>query len=562
MEARAEQRVGGDMKNALILVIAILIASPAANAQSDSKRQPTRRASAGSQPASRLGASDNAAKQQAPAARGPAAKPAAKAENCGCDGKPVPDVLATINRANIRLDEVDKELEDEIDQMRKQVIEARRNELGLQVNSRLLEAEARKLGITTEQLLEQEVVRKAREPNEAEVKIFYDDNKERIQTDYETAKPHIARHLLAQRQQAQAGKLADRLRAAADLKFLVTAATAPENEADRDRVFASVNGQPVKSGQIEDSIAPLIFIFQQRVYDMRRSRLESMINSMLIEQEAKSRNLTPAAFLEAETSRRASAVTDQDARRFYEQNRSRITGDYAVLKDQIIDLVRQQERRKTEAELAARLRNAASIKVFLAPPEPPAFAFTNEDQPQKGNAGAPVTIVEFTDFECPTCARTHPVLEELLAEYEGKVKLVVRDFPLDKHKNASKAAEAAESARAQGKYWEYIALMFRNQSALDPSSLKAYADQLKLDRQKFDSELDSGKYFDLVNRDKQAGLMLGINGTPALFVNGRRVESITKEAVRTAIEAALKTPGQSASKSAPDSPVVQQWERR
>jgi protein-disulfide isomerase len=150
----------------------------------------------------------------------------------------------------------------------------------------------------------------------------------------------------------------------------------------------------------------------------------------------------------------------------------------------------------------------------------------------------------------------------LLAEYEGKVKLVVRDFPLEKHKNAIKAAEAAESARAQGKYWEYIALMFRNQSALDPASLKGYADQLKLDRQKFDSDLDSGKYFDLVNRDKQAGLMLGISGTPALFVNGRRVESITKEAVRTAIEAALKTPVESPSKSAPGSPVMQPPERR
>jgi protein-disulfide isomerase len=552
------------MKKALILVIAILIASVAANGQSNSKRRPGQRASAGLQPASRPVANEKPARQEIPTAAARAAtrsSPRAD-EDCGCDGKPVPDVLATVNRATIRLDVVDKELKDEIDQMRKQVIEARRNELGLQVNSRLLEAEARKLGITTERLLELEVVQKAKQPNEAEIKIFYDDNKERIQTDFETAKPHIARHLLAQRQQTQAGKLADRLRAAADLKFLVNAATAPATEADRDRVFATVNGQTVTSGQIEDSIAPLIFIYQQRVYDMRRSRLESMISSMLIEQEAKSRNLKGAAFLEAETSKRATAVTEQDARRFYEKNKSQITGEYASLKDQILDLVRQQERRKGEAELAARLRDAASVNVFLTAPEPPAFAFINDDQPQKGKISAPVTIVEFTDFECPTCARTHPVLEELLAEYEGKVKLVVRDFPLEKHKNAVKAAEAAESARAQGKYWEYIALMFRNQSALDPSSLKAYADQLKLDRQKFDSDLDSGKYFDLVNRDKQAGLMLGISGTPTLFVNGRRVESITKEAVRTAIEAALKSPVAPTPKSAPESPVVQPPEPR
>lgn len=552
------------MKKALILITAGLIASGvasvAADAQSKSKRPAPGRASTGFQQIAPPTANKPGANTEtATSAFASTAKASAKTvENCGCDGEPVPDVLATVNRANIRLDEVDKELKDEIDQMRKQVIEARRNELGLQVNSRLLEAEARRLGITTERLLEQEVVKRAKEPNEAEIRIFYDDNKERIQTDFETAKPHIARHLLAQRQQAQAGRLADRLRAAAVLKILVPAATPPEKEGARERIFAEVNGQPVKSGHIEDSIAPLILIFQQRVYDMRRSRLESMINSKLIDQEAKSRGLTPAAFLETETSKRAKAVTEQDARRFYEQNKTRITGEYEVLKDQILDLVRQQERRKAETELTDRLRSSASVQLFLKPPEPPAFAFTNEDQPHKGDINAPVTIVEFTDFECPTCASTHPVLEELLAEYQGKVKLVVRDFPLERHKYAFKAAEAAESARAQGKYWEYIALMFRNQSALEPADLKSYADELRLDRQKFDSDLDSGRFFDLVNRDKQAGLMLGVSGTPALFVNGRRVASITKEAVRSAIEAALKAATESTAKSSPPSSGMRQ----
>ena len=149
---------------------------------------------------------------------------------------------------------------------------------------------------------------------------------------------------------------------------------------------------------------------------------------------------------------------------------------------------------------------------------------------------------------------TKPVLEELLAEYDGKVKLVVRDFPLETHKNALKAAEGAEAARAQGKYWEFSAVMFNHQTALDAASLKLYADQLGLDRKKFDSELDSGKYFDLVNRDRQDGLWLGVNATPTLFVNGRRLFSIAKEDVKTAIETALRASEDAARKSAPVSP--------
>ncbi|HEU4387571.1 MAG TPA: thioredoxin domain-containing protein [Blastocatellia bacterium] len=460
--------------------------------------------------------------------------------DCGCDGQAPPDVLATVNGLSIRTREVDKELNEEIDSLRNQVIEARRNELTLQINSRLLETEARRLAMTSERLLEQEVVSKAKEPTETEIKIYYDDNKERIQADYAEAKPHIARYLLGQRQQAQAKKLADRLRAAADLKVLVSEPTPPRNEADRDRLFATVNGQPVKSAHIEDAIATLIFSFQQRVYDMRKTRLESMINSKLLDQEARKRRLTSLTLLEMETSKLANALTEQDAKKFYEENRSRITGDYAALKDQLLTFIREQERRKAEAELADRLRKAAEVKVFLEPPEPPAFALSNENQPRKGNADAPVTIVEFTDFECGTCARTQPALEDLLVEYQGKVNLVVRDFPLENHKNAGKAAEAAEAARAQGKYWEYAALLFNNQTALDVPSLKSYAEQLGLDRARFDSELDSGKYFDPVSRDRQVGLLLGVDATPTLFVNGRRVRSIAKEDLKDAIATALR----------------------
>ena len=120
------------------------------------------------------------------------------------------------------------------------------------------------------------------------------------------------------------------------------------------------------------------------------------------------------------------------------------------------------------------------------------------------------------------------------------MRLVVRDFPLDQHKNALKAAEAAEAAREQGKYWEYTALLFQNQKALGVDMLKEYATRIGLDRKRFDEALDSGKFSDRVQSDMVEGSRLGVNSTPTVFVNGRLVKDKTRENLKAAIEAAFK----------------------
>jgi len=117
---------------------------------------------------------------------------------------------------------------------------------------------------------------------------------------------------------------------------------------------------------------------------------------------------------------------------------------------------------------------------------------------------------------------------------------VVRDFPLSQHANARKAAEAAEAAREQGKYWEYAAVLFRNQSALGLDKLRQYASELGLDRARFDASLDSGKFAEKVQRDVMDGHKLGINGTPTIYINGKRVSDNSYESVKSVIEATLK----------------------
>ncbi len=160
-------------------------------------------------------------------------------------------------------------------------------------------------------------------------------------------------------------------------------------------------------------------------------------------------------------------------------------------------------------------------------PQPSRIQVSLDDDPIKGSNNAPVTIVEFSDFQCPFCARfyfqTLPLIEEKYIK-TGKVRFVYRDFPLSTiHPHAQKAAEAAECADEQGKFWEYHNKLFENQNALDVSSLKQYAKDLGLDMVKFNNCLDSGIMASEVQKDFSDGTSYGVSGTPTFFINGIQI---------------------------------------
>jgi protein-disulfide isomerase len=148
-----------------------------------------------------------------------------------------------------------------------------------------------------------------------------------------------------------------------------------------------------------------------------------------------------------------------------------------------------------------------------------------DDDTIKGDSNAPVTIVEFSDFQCPFCARFYTgAYQQIKQQYidTGKVKFVYRDFPLGNHEYAQKAAEAAECADDQGKYYEMHDKLFET-GLLDVANLKLHASNLGLDTAKFDECLDSGKYYNEVQKDFKDGQAAGVDGTPQFFINGIRV---------------------------------------
>ena len=476
--------------------------------------------------------------QTSPTAPPQAITPPPRVDDCACESQSLAETLAVVNGVKISTNDIRKATVDSVSQLQQQVIDARKRELDLMINSKLLTLEAKKRGVTTTKLLEQEVVAKVKRPSQTEAQVFYDQNKARIRGEFKDVVDDIIGYMFEQAQQQEAKKFADTLRAANEVKVLVTEVTPSRTAADRARVVATIHSEKITAGEVEDSLLPLIFDVQQQVYNLRKDELELSINDTLLAQEAQKRQITTNALLDAEV--KTKPVTDEQAQAFYEQNKDRVSGDFTQTKDAIRQYLEQIQVRQGERAFVEKLRAAATIQSFLVAPESPVFSISTTDQPSLGKVDAPVTIVAFTDYQCPSCAAMHPELERLVKEYGDKIRLVTRDFPLSQHTEAFKAAEAAEAARDQGKYWEYIQILLHNQSALTIDKLKGYASELALDRTKFDSALDSGKFAESVQRDIEDGMKLGINGTPAIFINGRRVSVKGYDELKSIVDAAFR----------------------
>ncbi|MBP1740978.1 MAG: oxidoreductase [Deltaproteobacteria bacterium] len=163
--------------------------------------------------------------------------------------------------------------------------------------------------------------------------------------------------------------------------------------------------------------------------------------------------------------------------------------------------------------------------------------------PFKGAADAPVTIVIFTDFQCPYCARIAPVLDQVFEKNRGKVKLVFKNFPLNSHQFARRAAAAALAAGKQGKFWEMHDRLFQNYNRLNEQVLQEQAQQLGLDMLKFEKDMNDPQITQVINQDLQDGAKAGVRGTPTIYVNGALLKNSNPEGFQAAIDKELEKKG-------------------
>jgi len=262
----------------------------------------------------------------------------------------------------------------------------------------------------------------------------------------------------------------------------------------------------------------------QMIYDGRRAALESIIADALLAEAAKSSGMSAEGYLEAEIAKRVKPVTDQEVTTFFQANQNQMQGrPLEVMAPAITRFLNDQRHSEARDAIVNDLKKKGpAIRVSLEVPR--ANIAIGASNPSVGNASAPVTIVEFSDYQCPYCGRVEPTIKRLRATYGDKLRFVWKDFPLTQiHPQAFKAGEAAHCAGDQGKYWELHDVLFNNQQALMPGDLKKHAADLGLNAEQFNQCLDSSKYGERVRDGVSEGGELGVNSTPTIFINGRRL---------------------------------------
>lgn len=290
---------------------------------------------------------------------------------------------------------------------------------------------------------------------------------------------------------------------------------AQQNNQDNNSVVAKVGGTDVTSADFEKKEAGDLLQARYTMYQSERKVLDQFIDNQLLEAQAKKEGLTVDQLLEKEAYKGIKDPTDDQLEVFYE-GLDKESQPFSAVKDQIRDHIRELRRSKSRSAYMESLRAKANIKIMLAPPAADVDA---QSANVRGSKDAPVTLVEFADYQCPYCAKVNPVLLAIEKEYGNRLAVVFKDFPLPMHKDAEKASEAARCAGEQGKFWEYHDLLFTSRQT-DLPGLKKQAGDLKLDQAKFDTCLDSGSQVAAVKKDQEEGTRLGITATPSFFING------------------------------------------
>ena len=448
-----------------------------------------------------------------------------------------PANLVTVNGHTFTTSDLQPAVRQELDKLEDRIDGARTSTLDLQINTVLLAIEARRRGIDTHKLYETEVSNRI-SVTPAQIKKFIDDNRDQFEgRDPATANEQVAAYLRAEAESKLADDLVNRLRKTNPVTLGVDVNSPALNP---NSIVATIAGQPIKADSIIERLKPILFRLRLEAYELAKRQTDQLVNDNLLLEEARRRQVGPEEIIRAEVSDKVRPPTEAELSKFYNENKARISGDLNSVRNQLASYLEEQSRQRLEQELSARLRQNAEIRWHLSEPVQPVQNVSVDDDPARGPANAPITIVEFTDFECPSCAAMHPILEEVLHSYGDKVRFVVRDFPLGQHEFARKAAEAANAANAQGKYFEYITLLFKNQKALDVPSLKKYASQVGLDRARFDAALDRGVYAPEIKKDIEHGEMYGVGSTPTIFINGVQLRVFTADGLRQAIDRAAK----------------------
>lgn len=306
--------------------------------------------------------------------------------------------------------------------------------------------------------------------------------------------------------------------------------------------MATLNGTPIYASDLR--VSPEQRKLEQQLHAAKEQALSTAIGLRLLEAEAKSRELTVTQLLEGEIVPKVGEPTNKEIADLYDARKDQIDRPLKEVRDQLATVLQQSKYRMHLSEFIAELQERADLTIHLDPPRLPVDL---AEARFRGPEGAPVTVVEFSDFQCPYCRQVQPAVSQLVEQYQDQVRWAFKDLPLnDIHPEAARAAQAARCADEQGKFWPFRAMLFEQELFID-SMYEGLAKELKLNAQKLMECLASGKYEGPVAKDAQEARNLGIEGTPAFVINGILLTGARPvESFRAVIDRELAKLGQAA----------------
>jgi len=416
------------------------------------------------------------------------------------------DVLATAVGHTFTIRDLPAETQQAVSLLPTRIFATRTAILDQMINQRLLAAEAKALGISPGKLLADEKATVA-DPPEASIKNVYNANRGALgEMTLEQARKQIVAFLRREPERKALGILFARFKT--KYKFVAGKAVNSANLSPTD-VVATVNSQPITAKEYEEFAKIELNELRASIGDLILDGLDETIYSTLVADEAKSMDIDAGTLIAREITNKLKDYSDE-------------------------------ERLGLQAALNNRLLAKYKVNIVYKAPDPIIQNVSVDDDPATGPVDAPVTIVMFSDFQCSACSAVHPVLKKAIKEFPGKIRLVVRDFPLESiHENAWRAALAAGAANAQGKFFEYSEVLYAHQDALDDASLKKYAAELGLNVKQFELDFNSSQVAAEVRKDITDGEAYLINSTPTIFINGIRVRNLSLDGLKASIEKVL-----------------------
>jgi len=293
---------------------------------------------------------------------------------------------------------------------------------------------------------------------------------------------------------------------------LVTAGVASAT----DDVAATVGSASISRAELDKHVKPRLIEIDNERFEALKEGLDEMVAAELMKQEAAARKITPEQLEQQEITAKVTDPTDAEVQQVFDANKAQLQGQaLEAVKPRIVEFLKEQKGGARKAqfieELKAKYKTVVNLKA-------PVIEVGTGGRPEKGPKDAAVTMIVFSDYECPYCRKAEEAVEQVLKTYEGKIKYVFRDYPLPFHQKARPAAVAANCANAQGKYWEFNQKLFVVD--LSAESYKKVAADLGLDAKKFD-ECVAKNDQKSIEQDLADGGAVGVNGTPAFFINGR-----------------------------------------